>query len=346
MSSPPVLEFRSLEKHFDTSSGFYDAIKDRLTGGGPTYVQAVDGVNMELRENQVQGVIGESGCGKTTLLRTIIGLYRPSGGEMFFHGRPVSEFDRHDWKDFRRHVQIVFQDPFNSLDPKFSVRRTLAEPLEIHDIEYDEDTIVEMLDAVGLEPPEKFLSRFPSQLSGGEKQRVSIARALITEPDVILADEPASMLDVSTQAEILNLLNRLTDEFGVSMLYISHDLSTVSYICDTINVMYLGRIVEEAPTRELIADPKHPYTQALIQSIPIPDPHYERGRANLGGEPGDPINLPAGCRFKDRCPERMDICDVDPSYIDLEGEDVHRVACHLYYDHPLERGERPVEGVQ
>ncbi|WP_458208569.1 oligopeptide/dipeptide ABC transporter ATP-binding protein [Haladaptatus sp. NG-SE-30] len=294
---------------------------------------------MKLRKNQVQGVIGESGCGKTTLLRTIIGIYQPSSGEILFRGEPVSEFTKEEWKDFRRQIQIIFQDPFNSLDPKFSVRRTLAEPLEIHNIEYDEERIEEMLNAVGLTPPEKYTTRFPNQLSGGEKQRVAIARALITEPEVVLADEPASMLDVSTQAEILNLLNRLTDEFGVSMIYISHDLSTVSYICDKINVMYLGRVIEEAPTKELIVDPKHPYTQALIQSIPIPDPHYQRERTKLGGEPGDPINKPSGCRFKDRCPMRMDICDETPYDIQLEDKVKHTVACHLYYDHPIGRAQ-------
>lgn len=330
----PVLELRSLEKHFDTSTGIYDTLKSSLLGDGPSLVQAVDGVNMELEQNQVQGVIGESGCGKTTLLRTIIGLYQPSGGERFFHGEPMSAFTKEDWKNFRRHVQIVFQDPFNSLDPKFSVRRAVAEPLEIHDIEYDDERVEEMLDTVGLTPPEKYLDRFPDQLSGGEKQRVSIARALVTEPDIILADEPASMLDVSTQAEILRLLNRLSDDLGVSIIYISHDLSTVSYVCDTVNVMYLGRVVEQAPTKELITNPKHPYTQALIQSIPIPDPHHERERAQLEGEPGDPINMPDGCRFKNRCPERMDVCDERPQDVDLEDHDEHAVACHLYYNHP------------
>nr|WP_233340972.1 ABC transporter ATP-binding protein [Haloprofundus sp. MHR1] len=334
--SPPVLELRSLEKHFKTSSGLLNTAVNRITGGTPDYVRAVDGVSMKLEKNQVQGVIGESGCGKTTLLRTLIGIYQPSGGEMYFHGRPVSEFDKADWKDFRRQVQLVFQDPFNSLDPKFTVRRTLAEPLEIHGIEYDEARIAEMLEAVGLTPPEKYLTRFPSQLSGGEKQRVSIARGLITEPDVILADEPASMLDVSTQAEILNLLNRLTDEFGVSMLYISHDLSTVSYICDMINVMYLGRVVEQAPTKELIVDPKHPYTEALIKSIPVPDPHYVRDRPDVDGEPGDPINMPTGCRFKNRCPQRMDVCDEKPRDIELGGDVNRTVACHLYNEQLLE----------
>ncbi|WP_129113637.1 ABC transporter ATP-binding protein [Halegenticoccus tardaugens] len=329
----PVLELRALEKHFSASSGLYDTVKQHLTREKPSFVRAVDGVNMRLEENQVQGVIGESGCGKTTLLRTLIGLYKPTDGKLLFHGEPVSEFTKEEWKEFRRRVQIVFQDPFNSLDPKFSVRRTLAEPLEIHNIDYDRDRIEETLESVGLTPAEKYLSRFPNQLSGGEKQRVAIARGLITEPDVILADEPASMLDVSTQAEILNLLNRLTDEFGVSMVYISHDLSTVSYICNKINVMYLGRIVEEAPTKQLLSNPKHPYTKALIQSIPIPDPHYERERAAIGGEPGDPINMPNGCRFKNRCPERMGVCDSTPHDIELADYEDHTVACHLYYDH-------------
>ena len=335
----PVLELRSVEKHFNTSSGLYDTVRNVVSGRGPSYVRAVDGVNLELRENQVQGVIGESGCGKTTLLRTMIGLYTPTEGEMYYRGRPTSEFSRRDWKEYRRRVGIIFQDPFNSLDPKFSVRRLLAEPLEIHGIDYGPDRIEEMLESVGLTPPEEYLTRFPGQLSGGEKQRVAIARGLITEPDVILADEPASMLDVSTQAEILNLLNELTDDFGVSMVYISHDLSTVSYVCDYINVMYLGRVVEQAPTRQLLSSPKHPYTRALIQSIPIPDPHYERARAVIGGEPGNPIDLPAGCRFKNRCPERMDVCDYTPWDVEPEGEEDHVVACHLYYDHPVEEEE-------
>lgn len=340
----PVLELRSMEKHFDTTSGLIETIRNRLAGDEPSLVRAVDDVDLTLEENQVQGVIGESGCGKTTLLRTIIGLYDPSGGDLRFQGRPTSEFSDAEWKEFRRRVRIVFQDPFNSLDPKFSVRRALAEPLEIHDIDYDRSDIEEMLERVGLTPASQYIQQFPSQLSGGEKQRVAIARALITEPDVVLADEPASMLDVSTQAEILNLLNELTDEFGVSMVYISHDLSTVSYICDRINVMYLGRIVEKAPTREVLSNPKHPYTRALINSIPIPDPHYERERATVGGEPGDPIDMPEGCRFKNRCPERMDVCDNMPLDVAPDGED-HTVACHLYYDHEsaMADGEVAVE---
>ncbi|GAA0517547.1 peptide/nickel transport system ATP-binding protein [Halorubrum aquaticum] len=338
-ANDPVLELRSVDKHFQTTSSFVETVKERVFGEGPKLVRAVDDLDMTLEQNQVQGVIGESGCGKTTLLRTVMGLYDPSGGDIRFQGQSTSEFDKSDWKEFRRKVQIVFQDPFNSLDPKFSVRRTIAEPLEIHDIDYERSDIEEMLEKVGLTPASQYIQQFPNQLSGGEKQRVAIARALITDPEVILADEPSSMLDVSTQASILNLLNDLTNEFGVSMIYISHDLSTVSYVCDEINVMYLGRIVEKAETRKLLSDPKHPYTKALIQSIPIPDPHHARERATIGGEPGDPIDMPEGCRFKTRCPERMDVCDQKPRDVDPDGDGERTVACHLYYDHEATAGQ-------
>jgi peptide/nickel transport system ATP-binding protein len=191
--------------------------------------------------------------------------------------------------------------------------------------------IRETVEMVELNPVEKYIDRFPRQLSGGEKQRVSIARALIVEPDLILADEPASMLDVSTQAAILNLLSNLLEETGASMLYISHDLSTVSYICQEINVMYLGRIVERNETTALLNDPKHPYAKALIEAIPIPDPHHERARTELGGTPRDPIDLGEGCRFRDRCPDRMEVCERTPAFV--ETDDGTETACHLYYDH-------------
>ncbi|MEF8887474.1 MAG: ABC transporter ATP-binding protein, partial [Haloarculaceae archaeon] len=218
--------------------------------------------------------------------------------------------------------------------PKFTVRETVREPLEIHDFGDKEERVKDMLREVQLNPPERYLDQLPDQLSGGEKQRVSIARALIVEPDIVMADEPVSMLDVSTQASILQLLNELIDEMGVSMVYISHDLSTVSYVSDYVNVMYLGRIVERAPTLQLIDEPKHPYTEALVRAIPRPDPYFERGRVELEGSPGDPINIGAGCRFRDRCPERMEVCEKTPRFLEVEGE--HQTACHLYYDHEEE----------
>ncbi len=325
-STPPPLEIRNLKKYFSQSTSLVDTVLRRRSND----IQAVDNVSLTLHENESKGVIGESGCGKTTLLMTLMGLYEPTEGELLFRGRDTAEFGRKEWKEFRSNVRIIFQDPFNSLDPKYTVRETLAEPLRIHGMDDREGRIERVLEQVQLQPVGKYIDRVPDQLSGGEKQRVSIARALIVEPEVILADEPVSMLDVSTQAAVLNLLSDLIDELGVSMLYISHDLSTVSYICQEVNVMYLGRVVETGPTMDLLDDPKHPYAQALINAIPIPDPHHNRVRTRMEGSPRDPIDLGVGCRFRDRCPERMEVCDRTPASVEV---DSCRVSCHLYYDH-------------
>jgi peptide/nickel transport system ATP-binding protein len=304
---PPLLEIRNLEKYFEESSNVIDMLLRRE----PSQVQAVDGVSLTLEENDSAAVIGESGCGKTTLLLTLIGLHDGTGGDIYYKGRPVSEFDKADWKEYRSNVQVIFQDPFNSLDPKMTVAESLKEPLKIHGIGDRDRRVREVLEHVELSPPEKYMGRKPANLSGGEKQRVSIGRALVLEPDVILADEPVSMLDVSTQAAVLNTMKNLIEEFGVSMLYISHDLSTVSYISEVVNVMYLGRIVESAPTEQILADPKHPYTEALVSAIPVPDPHYDRARTEMSGAPRDPIDLGEGCRFRDRCPAVIPPDDLD-----------------------------------
>lgn len=323
----PILEIQDLHKYFRRNT----SILDSILGRRGDRIQAVDGVSLELYRGDSEGVIGESGCGKTTLLMTLMGLHDITDGDILYKGRPVSEFTKADWKDFRSDVQIIFQDPFNSLDPKMTVRESLREALNIHDLDNQEERIYTVLEQVELNPPGKYIDSLPKHLSGGEKQRVSIARSLILEPEVILADEPVSMLDVSTQASILNLLSNLREELDLAMFYISHDLSTVAYVCDIVHIMYLGRIVETTPKEKLIRNPKHPYTKELIKAIPIPDPFHERGRVSIEGVPQDPVNLGEGCRFRDRCPERMDICEQTPLFI--EDDPDHHVACHLYYDH-------------
>jgi peptide/nickel transport system ATP-binding protein len=321
-----ILEVRNLRKYFTRES----SIVSHLFGSVEN-VHAVDDVSFKLRKNEVKGVIGESGCGKTTLLHLLSGLVDLTDGDIQFGDQQFSEFSRADWKAYRRNVQIIFQDPFNSLDPKMSVRESLLEPLKIHGFDDREQRVIDALSQAELNPPEQYLNQLPRNLSGGEKQRVSIARALIVEPQIILADEPVSMLDVSTQASLLNLLSELTEKRGMSMLYISHDLSTVSYVCDEINVMYLGRIVERANTEALLQDPKHPYSQALINAIPVPDPNAKRERTEIEADPPDPVNIGEGCRFRDRCPDRMDICEKTPILRRIE--DGREAACHLYYDH-------------
>jgi peptide/nickel transport system ATP-binding protein len=342
MADAPLFEVDALEKYFRRDTNILDTLLRRRSGS----IQAVDGVSLTLDEDDVQGIIGESGCGKTTLLMTLMGLHQPTGGEIRFDGENTSQFDKADWKRFRRRVQIIFQDPFNSLNPKMTVRELLREPLEIHGLADEHDRIRTALAEAELIPQEKYLNKIPAQLSGGEKQRVSIARALILEPEVLLADEPVSMLDVSTQASILKLLRKLRDRKGLSLFYISHDISTVAYVCDRLHVMYMGRIVETAPTLELIEDPKHPYSQALIQAVPIARPGLTRSRTELEGTPQDPIDLGEGCRFRDRCPERMDICEITPEFVDIEPD--RQTACHLHYDHEVgqQGASNPAESIK
>jgi len=331
MTSEALLETQGLKKYFNSGK----SLKNWLLREEEESVQAVDDVNLRVEPGESIGVIGESGCGKTTLLRTLMGLYDPTEGDIVYDGKKMSDFTKSDWKAYRRNIQIIFQDPFNAANPKMKVKAYLKEPLNLHGIPNKEEKIRETLKQVELRPPDRYLNRYPGELSGGELQRIGIARALVTDPDVILADEPVSMLDVSTQAAVLKLLSRIQDEYDVSMIYISHDLSTVSYVCDTINVMYLGRIVEEAETKTLLDSPKHPYSQALINAIPRPNPYSDRERTQMEGSPRDPVGLDTGCRFRDRCPERMPICEQKPKFVDASDPDAqeHGVACHLYYEH-------------
>lgn len=327
----PILRTDRLEKYYNQETTPIEVLQNKLTGSSTQPVKAVDGVDLTFHRNEITGVIGESGCGKTTLLETLIGLHEPTGGEIYFNGNPTSDFSKEDWHEYRRRVRIIFQNPYEAMNPKFTVRRALTEPLSIHGIEEDDDRVHEVLEQVNLTPPSQYLDMYEDQLSGGEKQRVAIARELIVDPDVILADEPVSMLDVSTQVAILRLLKRLATENEVSVIYISHDISTVSYVCQNLNVMYLGKVVESAPTRELLNEPEHPYTRELVQAVPVPNPDHDRTRSNVAGNPPDPVNLSAGCNFKDRCPDQMDICDADP--VLYPTSETHQAKCHLHYDH-------------
>lgn len=325
-----VLE--NVKKHFPVKQGF---IHDLLNKGEKNYIKAVDGVSMNLAKGESVGLAGESGCGKTTLAKTILMLHTPTSGNIFFGDQDVTELDKEELRELRQDAQIIYQDPFESINPRFTVREWVREPLEVHQVgrsEQREDRVIEMLEKVNLEPPEHFIDKYPSRLSGGERQRVVIARALITEPSFVVGDEPASMLDVSIRADILKLLKRLENDINLTSLYISHDLSLLQSICDRIAIMYLGKIVEVGPTDEVIQNPKHPYTKALLAAVPRIDTPNEGTGEIITGQVPDPQNIPSHCRFYDRCPDAMDECLKDePPLIEVSKN--HKARCILYDDH-------------
>jgi len=318
-----ILEVRGLKKYFPIYSGLF---AQRVEG----WVRAVDDISFSIRRGETLGLVGESGCGKTTTGRCILQLDRPTAGEVLFEGQNLARMADAALRPLRRQMQIVFQDPYSSLNPRMTIGQILSEPIRVHRISPDgrryEDRVAELLSVVGLNP--LMAGRYPHELSGGQRQRVGIARALALEPKFIVCDEPISALDVSIQAQILNLLEELQERFGLTYLFIAHDLSVVRHISDRIVVMYLGKVVEIADRQELYENPLHPYTKALLSAVPIPDPLVEakRERVVLGGEVPSPLNPPHGCIFHSRCPIAVEECSQRVPEI-REVRPNHRAAC-------------------
>jgi oligopeptide/dipeptide ABC transporter ATP-binding protein len=292
------------------------------------YLKAVNHVNLTINNGETLGLVGESGCGKTTLAKIILNLYKPTTGNILFEGKNITNLPSKEERSVRKNIQMVFQDPFASLNPRMSIGDIIAEPLIVQtDMNKTErqKRVEEIMDKVGLN--KKFKSRYPHEFSGGQRQRVMIAKALILNPKVLVCDEPVSALDVSIQSQILNLLLDLKKELGLTMLFISHNLMVVDYICDRIAVMYLGKIVELSDRESLYKHPVHPYTQALLSAIPIPDPDVNTKRIILQGEVPSPINPPEGCAFRNRCPKAKSICSEIPHFVQVEQK--HSVACQF-----------------
>ncbi len=336
MAEEKILEVKNLKKYFNLG-------KNRI-------LKAVNDVTFHIYKGETFGLVGESGCGKSTIGRTIIRLYEKTGGDVFFEGQNVHELNEKEMFKLRQKMQMIFQDPYASLNPRSTVREVISEPMEVHKLykskKEQNDRVYQLLEEVGLN--RDHANRYPHEFSGGQRQRIGIARALALDPDFIIADEPISALDVSVQAQVVNLLKELQEEKGLTFLFIAHDLSMVKQISDRIGVMYLGNLVELTESETLYENPLHPYTQALLSAIPIPDPDIEESRERiiLEGELPSPINPPSGCVFRTRCPFAMDICAQEkPAW--QEVEDNHFVACHLYNE-KVDKGKKsePVVNIQ
>lgn len=319
--SEALVKVENVKKYFPIRTGTFQ----KITGS----VKAVDGISFEIKKGETLGLVGESGCGKSTLGRTIIRLLEKTAGNVYFDGKDLYKANKKELRDLRTQMQIIFQDPYSSLNPRLNVGQIVGESLLDHELcpkSEVQDRVVEAITKCGLAP--YHIRRYPHEFSGGQRQRIGIARALILNPKFVVCDEPVSALDVSIQAQIINLLSELQEQMGLTYLFISHDLSVVKHISHRVGVMYLGTMVELAKKEELYSNPLHPYTKALMSAVPIPDPTLKRNRIILQGDIPSPANPPKGCKFHTRCPYKMDICcEKDPEYKDVGGG--HFVACHL-----------------
>jgi peptide/nickel transport system ATP-binding protein len=318
---PDLLHVENLKRYF--------AIRGGILLRAKGYVYAVDDVSFSLRKGETLGLVGESGCGKSTVARTIMRLIEPTAGRIFFDGEDICARSIQGMRALRKDMQMIFQDPYASLNPRMTVGEIIGDPIDIHRVAQGHERrerIAYLLESVGLKP--EHMDRYPREFSGGQRQRIGIARSLAPEPKLIIADEPVSALDVSIQAQIINLLEDLQEQFDLSYIMISHDLTIIEHMCDSIAVMYLGRIVETAPYDLLYNRPLHPYTEALLSAVTVPDPDHSKKRIILAGDVPSPINPPAGCRFHTRCPYKMDQCaQVEPQLKQIDGG--QSVACHL-----------------